>query len=218
MGSSSRWFFVIVFLLVLPFQTGCPPTASTPSPMASPSPTPSPSYTSNPRMFVTASTFLSPFGGSAAAALAAADSGCMSDANKPSGGGTYKALVASSLRSACTTANCSGGATENISWILRANTTYYRSDGVTVIGTTNSAGIFPFPLANSISTAMDPYMTGLLTDWTTAADNCADWISGNAGLGFRTGYTAGTSAAAIDMGAGSVTPCDQSSYLVCVEQ
>ena len=44
------------------------------------------------------------------AGVAGLDANCAADANKPSGGGTYKALVSNGTnRRACTTASCSGG-------------------------------------------------------------------------------------------------------------
>jgi hypothetical protein len=101
-------------------------------------------------------------GGTAAAALAAADAACMSDANKPSGGGIYKALLASSVRRACTSANCgSSGIGENLGWVLKPSADYYRADGTTKIGTTTAAAVFAFPLDESINTNSANVMTGL---------------------------------------------------------
>ncbi len=226
-----------LFAFIATTLTACGPgVASTPTPSPSPSatptaiadstPTPAPTATATPdpgppsrkKIFVSAATVSFPLGGSAAAAITAADSACASDANKPSGSATYKALIVNSSRVACTSANCAtSGVNENTAWVLSPSTTYYRADGSTPIGTTTSAGIFTFPLTNAVSTSSVSMATGLVTDWTTGA-NCTDWTTGNVGTSFRTGYSAGTSAAAIDMGAGSMTTCNQTAYLFCVEQ
>lgn len=65
--------------------------------------------------------------------VAAADAVCASDANLPTGGGTYKALIGASTRFAPST-----------DWPLKASTSYVRSDGKTVIGTTTAARVFSF--------------------------------------------------------------------------
>ena len=76
----------------------------------------------------------------------------MTDSNYP-GSGTYKALITDGTnRVACTSANCAtGGAGENINWVLTPSTEYFRTDGTTEIGVTTSAGIFSFPLSNAIT-------------------------------------------------------------------
>lgn len=106
------------------------------------------------------------------------DSTCMADGNKPGGGSTYKAMAALTIRRACTTANCSGGASENLNWVLYPNTQYRRGDGTTVIGTTTSSAIFTFNLTNSIAgTAVFP-STFFNIDWTqSATENCSDGTS-----------------------------------------
>ncbi len=98
------------------------------------------------KIFLSASGHNGNFGGATGA-----DTFCMGDANYP-GTGTYKALLTDgSTRIACTTANCGGGPSEHVGWILAANKRYTRVDG-TEIGTTTANGIFTFPLTNSIST------------------------------------------------------------------
>jgi hypothetical protein len=153
-------------------------------------------------------------GASASSALTAADLICNTDSNKPSGGGTYKALLASSLRRACTSANCgTSGASEHSSWILAASTTYLRADGSTTVGTTTSAGIFSFPLTSSLDAGHDSVATGLNSDWTTSTDNCTDWTV-NSGS-YVVGYSGGTSVASVNS---STNACSQSAKLICVEQ
>ncbi|HLD45750.1 MAG TPA: DUF1554 domain-containing protein, partial [bacterium] len=65
------------------------------------------------KIFVTDATYNGNLGG-----VAGADALCEADANKPATG-TYKALIVDGVaRVACTTANCGGGAGENIDWVL----------------------------------------------------------------------------------------------------
>lgn len=93
--------------------------------------------------------------------------------------GTYKALlVDGTTRVACTSAACAtNGAAEGVDWALAPSTQYVRADGTTVIGTTNAAAVFAFPLSNSLGTSGISYWTGLASDWTTSADNCTGWTA-----------------------------------------
>ena len=60
----------------------------------------------------------------------------------PKTGSEYRALlVDASNRVACTSINCSGGSSEHVDWVLRANTSYKRPGG-TVVFTTNASDIF----------------------------------------------------------------------------
>ena len=119
-----------------------------------------------------------------------ADSTCMADGNKPGGGGTYKAMAALTTRRACTTANCSGGASENFNWILYPNTQYRRGDGVTVIGTTTASAIFTFNLTNSFTSSAVFPSTFLNTDWTqNATENCSDGTSTAGNVRFAQGVS-----------------------------
>ena len=131
------------------------------------------------KTFLTSGTFAPNSG------FSAADPFCAADANKPSTGGTYKALLAMpNVRVACTTANCSGGISENTNWILHPNTKYVRSDGTTEIFTTNSSGIFEFGTAtNSATGTADGYTTGLEADWTTGA-NCNNYMGPDSGSNY----------------------------------
>ncbi len=107
---------------------------------------------------------------------------------------SYKALIVadtgnpSTSRIACTSSNCgTGGLSEHVDWVLSPNTTYVRSDGTTVIGTTNEYGIFTGTLTNYIDGGGYPPMTGLSgTTWMVNSGNtCSDWTSssGDAGTG-----------------------------------
>lgn len=155
--------------------------------------------------------------GGMANANVTADGFCAADTAKPSGGGTYKAMIATATRTACTTANCSGGASENLDWVLAANTEYRRADGTTVIGTTNAAGIFDFvsPLTNSFDTSNTTTMTGFEINWTSSADNCTDWSTTASG-NYAVGNATSTTSASINKG--STESCANAQPLVCVEQ
>ena len=105
--------------------------------------------------------------------VSGADTLCNASPPSP---GSYKALIVDgTTRVACTSAHCvTSGATEGVDWVLAPNTKYVRADN-TVIGTTSAAGIFAFPLTNSIGEIGYSYWTGLSGDWTTSADTCTGW-------------------------------------------
>ena len=159
------------------------------------------------RIFVTTSTYAGNLGGSSGA-----DSKCNSDAGKPNTG-TYKAIIVDSARVACTTASCSGGTSENTNWVLKPNTAYYKSDGTTLVGTTNAGGVFTFALQNSIGTGANSW-TGLATEWTTST-TCVNWTEGVAGNGSCGIVNSTTSTSISDSGAST---CSSLKPLICVEQ
>lgn len=151
------------------------------------------------KMFVSSTTTAGSFGGASGA-----DAICMSDLSKP-GSGTYKALLRSSTRSPPST-----------DWPLKASTTYYRSDGITVIGTTTTGGIFNFPVTNSASGAADNYWTGMDLDWSAAAGlDCLDWSNGTF---TEFGYLGRGTAANFRFIRNAGFNCDQPASLLCVEQ
>lgn len=167
------------------------------------------------KTFVTASNTDGNLGG-----IAGADNLCDIDPNKPSGGGTYKAMIVDgTARVACTTANCSGGLGEQVDWVLKPSTTYYRADGITEIGITNTLGLFTVPLTNSYSEALgtsepNNLWLGFVADWTTTGSHCTAW-SNTAGGG-RRGRRDSTDIQAIAYGS---RPCsDIANALLCVEQ
>lgn len=150
------------------------------------------------------------------------DNQCQNDTNKPSGGGTYKALATDGVnRKACTTANCSGGTSEHIGWVLKPNKEYRRKDGTTVIGTTTANGVFSFPLTNSVEilanlVITNGIVTGMNADWTSSANDCLDWTT-NAGGNSSTVGTWDVTNSSFIGGAGT-SGCSNVHMLVCVEQ
>lgn len=115
-------------------------------------------------------------------AVSKADTFCNNDLNKPNSS-NYKALIVDSVNR---------NPSNNIDWVLKANTTYYRPYDNIKIGLTTNTSIFPAlfaDLTNSVadrvnSTSSD---TSLLSNaaWTGILDagtfdppsngNCADW-------------------------------------------
>lgn len=158
-------------------------------------------------IFATGATGTAGFG-----SVAGADSKC--NAIKPSCVSSAKAMIVdSSNRRACSSANCGGGSGEHLDWVLAASQEYRRTDDTSVIGTTNSAGIFSFPLTNGLSGTFDEVWTGLNTDWTTGV-TCSNWSStsgtGMQGIGDRTDST---SISAYSQACGRIDD-----ILYCVEQ
>lgn len=162
------------------------------------------------RFFPTATSYSGNLGGASGA-----DAKCNTDANRPSTTSTYKALITDSSRRACSTANCSGGISENQDWVLYPNKTYYRADGTTVVMTTNSAGITSFPLNAGMATgAANTHWTGMNADWTNNTNSCSNWIS-TSGNG-TAGVINNTSSFAIFNLSQS---CNQPNvFLMCVER
>ncbi len=148
-----------------------------------------------------------------------ADTICQRDANKPSlhAGATYKAMVVGNTRHACTTANCSGGQSENLNWVLSPYQAYMSADSV-LIAITNENAIFSFPLllgAAIDSTATGDYAwTGLSSDWTNFADNCNNWTDNNSYSGARGDPTASDNTSIFN----SNPNCAAPNKLYCVEQ
>jgi hypothetical protein len=174
------------------------------------------------KIFSSATTSNGLFGATAAAAITAADAICMADANKPADGATYKALLVNSARVGCTSAFCAtDGELEHVDWVLFPNVTYYRSDGTTVIGTTNSASIFTSDFINSVEAGANTVWTGLvdlgfptLSNFLTSS-NCLNWTSSNgAELGVR-GLSNDTTANALTSGSSF---CSNAYSIYCVEQ
>ncbi len=114
----------------------------------------------NPRFFVSATLTTGAMGG-----VAGADAICNSDVNKPTAS-TYKAMIWSSSRNIY-----------SADWVLRANTTYYRSDGLP-IATTDGNKKLPIPLANPIGSSLVVF-TGVSNslDIAYSGYTCSDWSS-----------------------------------------
>jgi hypothetical protein len=163
------------------------------------------------RIFVTAGNPDGNLGG-----IIGADSQCQNDGANPDTSRTWKAmLVGGVVRRACSTANCSGGISENIDWVLRPKANYVRPDG-TLIGSTNDRALLTFPLSNSIGISGVQPWTGLNTDWTTdGTKNCSNWTTDFNEYG-RVGQANLTVSEAIDVS--NIRACDDSGPLYCVEQ
>ncbi|MBK9497992.1 MAG: DUF1554 domain-containing protein [Leptospiraceae bacterium] len=162
------------------------------------------------RTFISSSTLNGNLGG-----IAGADALCNSDGAKPSIlPNTYKAMIVDGTnRKASNTANAGDG---QVDWVFLPNTSYFRTDGTTLIKTTNANSIFVFPLTNSFDTPGIPYWTGLNTDWTTSSNRCAtDWTSttGNGQAGQATMLTVAS------ISGGGPPPCNAAlPRLLCVQQ
>ncbi len=176
------------------------------------------------KMFFTATNYDGNLGG-----FTGADAKCNSDASKPAGGGNYKAFLTDvTTRRSCTTSDCSGGASEGLDWVLKANTQYTRADG-TIIGTTNAGAIFAgAALTNPVKGdgVYTEFRTGFrfvtTANWLPhATANCASYTSATGN-----GVSGNLSSAALSTGGGSMnnflytngTTCATAVKLLCVEQ
>lgn len=133
----------------------------------------------------------------------------------PGAGSEYRALlVDSGNRVACTSINCAGGISENVNWVLRANTSYKRPDG-TVVFTTNASGIFLMTAGlNAPLAAAGQWWTGMDDEWNEVLSSCSDW-SATAGNGF-VGVGGVTDVTAITDGGVSLADCSVARSLLCV--
>lgn len=145
--------------------------------------------------------------------IAGADYICNNNPRYP-GSGTFKAMLGATSRRACSTPNCSGGASENIDWVLKPNTTYINVSGST-IGTTTASGIFTFPLTNAIDRGTWS-RTGLEQNWTNSTANCQDWTSNNGAHSSTRGSTAYNDSRILRA---MTVPCsDAFTKTICVQQ
>lgn len=176
---------------------------------------------SNKYIFLTVGTYNGNLGG-----IAGADTKCQTEktsnfANVPGAATEYKAFIVDGVtRIACTTSNCGGGILENVDWVLKANTDYYRLDGSidTKIFTTNASGIVDFNGGASLLTAIDSnastaWWTGLDTDWVAAGIDCVSWGGGGTGFKGNGGNTGVTSVSNLTNNCG-LAPAK----LLCVRQ
>jgi hypothetical protein len=178
----------------------------------------------NCKIFVSATTTEGNFG-----SIAAADSICANDANKPAGGGTYKAMVVKGTdRRACSTDNCSGGIAEHIDWVLKANTSYYKTDGTTLIGITNSNGLLGNTVSQAIGDGGSNVWTGITyrdanpmfifmsaQRWLNSGSDCSGWSDNTSNNAGQVGQMGVTNFNYID--AGNPVCSNQYSFY-CVEQ
>lgn len=148
------------------------------------------------------------------------DAFCASDGKNPDPGANWKAMIHSGAsggrRGPCLTANCSGGVSEHVDWVLAPDTEYRRVDGVTIIGRTMPAlGLFDFgagDLDASFASSGGTYWSGIGTDWTEDS-NCSKWIN-TGGVG-QLGDAGATNIFAVS-GPGFV--CNADRAILCVEQ
>lgn len=148
---------------------------------------------------------------------ATADTTCNSNINKPNSG-TYKAVIVGSTRRACSTSYCSGGVSENLDWVFKATSSYFRSDGTTLVGKTNTSGIFASgtntTFNNSFSNSSLLYWTGINLDYTNNSNNCVNWTSNSGANNGIIGNSLSNDTAL----SSSLFACNTSNYLLCVEQ
>lgn len=167
------------------------------------------------KIFVTYNnTFQGNIGGGAGSGIQRADNMCNFDPNKPDNN-TYKAMIVDGTnRRACSTSNCID-LNENVDWVFKPNTDYYRPDG-TYLFTTNSAGIVTTNIANPIFFPVSYYWTGLGGDWTISLSaNCSDWTYNTGGIGRVGSSNATNSYWYSDISSPS---CSSSNALLCVGQ
>ncbi len=170
------------------------------------------------RIFVTANTYDGNLRESAANGKTGADLKCNAvDANKPSDGSVYKAIIAESgNRIACSTVICISP-TNKIDWVLRANTQYVNTGGTTIF-TTNSDGIFVFGSLSASFLAASQYWTGISTVnlWVASGGNhCSNWTSNSGGVNGNYGNGSSTTYTSIAATSGA---CNTTKSLLCAEQ
>jgi hypothetical protein len=168
------------------------------------------------KIFVTAETFVGNIGGGAGSGIQRADNMCNFDLNKPYSN-TYKAMIVDETnRRACSTSNCTDP-NENVDWVFKPNTDYYRPDG-TYLFTTNSAGIVTTTIANPILAGSNyPYWTGLASDWTISPSaHCNNWTDNLYSYIGRVGSSNATNS--YWYSDTSYSFCDSSKALLCVKQ
>ena len=122
-------------------------------------------------------------------------------------------IVDGTNRQACVHSNCTDPA-ENLDWVFKPNTAYYRVDG-TYLFTTNSAGIVTGNLASPILETSKDYWTGLDFDWRSSPSyDCSLWSTdtsmGIFGRSTSTNYEWYSYPSSIY--------CSSSFHLLCVEQ
>lgn len=139
---------------------------------------------------------------------ASADALCNdpADPRKPATG-IYKALLRFTNRTHPST-----------DWVLKPDTTYYRTDRTTVIGTTNGSAVFGTNFTNAVSTeASEQTYLGFGNSWLASTDNCNDYTNsaGLAGGGANAHMTTLSSGFLNSFSA----PCNFTTYkIICVEQ
>ncbi len=196
-----------------------PSDSPTTEPSTTPSASPSPSVVdcsanANKVIFASQLAHQGNLGGTAAAAIAAADNICDTDfvkshlpaAHKVC---TFKAMIVSSVRTASPV----------LDWVLAPNTAYVESDGTTAIGTTTSSSIFAFSLSSPFDVAggmvYASAWTGMKADWTADTDNCTNWTDNTFGNLGTLGKGNAVDSTSLKYAGGG---CETGYSLYCVEQ
>jgi hypothetical protein len=156
--------------------------------------------------------------GSSGKDLSSLDGVCTSDALSLGLHGKYKAMVNTSNRRACQSADCfKKGAAENRDWVLIPEMEYRLPDGKTLIGETNESGIFTFPLKNPLSSSSLKLWTGFADYWTTpyySFESCAQMTNQR-----ETGFVGDASSVSADLLKESkLKSCKAKLSVICVEQ
>ena len=109
-------------------------------------------------------------------------------------------------------------------WVLQPNTEYYRFDGMTLIGETNSDSIFDIHFSDLVN-SIDEDFTGIAYAWTGISDTsdfssdtntCDGWSSAEQGLFSRIGYWHLTDSSVFS--ASTTSTCSFHWHFYCVEQ
>jgi hypothetical protein len=154
-------------------------------------------------MFVAATSPNAAYGG-----VTGADAFCASGkpADLPGAGSDYKALLLSSTRN------------QSTGWVLAVGGEYRRADG-TLIGRTNAARVFVFPLTNPVQDVGINIRTGAtVTDentWATGL-NCSDWTAFIASA--ESGLSSATTLEMMRKNVLSTTSCAGAESIYCVQQ
>ncbi|MBT7609705.1 MAG: DUF1554 domain-containing protein, partial [Bacteriovoracaceae bacterium] len=149
-----------------------------------PTPTPIPTPTPPPGSFAVTFVTDNPYPGDLGN-TGGADTFCTSESLTKFPGNTaeWKAFIGTDTRRACTTPNCTSGATEHLDWVLEGLTEYRREDGVTVIATTNIEAMFDpdqdFVNAFITGPANALVWGGFMADGRNHSDNCQNFTFQN---------------------------------------
>lgn len=161
---------------------------------------------------------LSKVDGSAGQDLLWLDSICTEDAKGLGLSGLYKAMVTTSKRRACQSADCTKqGLGESMDWVLAAKTEYRLPDGKTILGETNELALMDFPLRNPLSSSSEKLWTGFSDYWTSpyySFESCAG-LTNN----LDTGFVGDASSLNADLlKKSSLSSCKKKYSIICVEQ
>ncbi|WP_244934871.1 DUF1554 domain-containing protein [Leptospira jelokensis] len=153
--------------------------------------------------------------------IAGADALCNSNAGKPPGSSTYKALLvdesggvcgSNPCRRASITANLGDG---QIDWVLKPNVLYTRSNGTSPIFTTNANSLFIFgALTTSWTDSPLVGVSGMSTTWTVFPGFTCTNYTLNSGSVTTANYSA-TNTSSLSS---ATLSCGANYYLLCIEQ